>query len=427
MYKRFTLFILIAWTVCLPGQSQQQPANYDESKVPAYTLPALLVSNDGREITSARKWEKIRRPEILSLFSEQMFGKFPKGKIKTTYETLSFDPDALNHTAERRQIKITFEKNGIQHEATLLIYYPKQVEGKVPVFLSYNYFGNHTVNSDEGIIITSSWSRNDQEAGVKNNQVAEAPRGFQSSRWPIQKILDAGYAVATACYNDFFPDAKEQTGNSILALFDIQSSDEIAPDHCQAIGTWAWGMSRMMDYLEKDPRIEADKVILMGHSRQGKAALWAGAQDKRFRIVISNDSGCGGAALSRRKFGETIQAITNSFPHWFCKNFNRYRDNEEALPFDQHALIALIAPRPVYVASAEQDLWADPQGEYLAAYHASEVYRLYGLKGLETKTMPPLNSPVMTSVGYHIRTGIHDVTDFDWESYIQFANKWLDK
>jgi hypothetical protein len=180
-----------------------------------------------------------------------------------------------------------------------------------------------------------------------------------------------------------------------------------------------------MDYFYEDNRVDESKVIVFGHSRLGKTSLWAGATDERFAGVISNNSGCGGAALSKRRFGETVWRINNSFPHWFCKNFRMYNKNEKLLPVDQHQLLALIAPRPVYVASAEEDRWADPRGEFLSAYYATPVYELYGKKGIPSDAMPEVNQPIQNTVAYHMRTGKHDVTDFDWEQYIKWADKFI--
>ena len=274
------------------------------------------------------------------------------------------------------------------------------------------------------VIISDAWVDNNPSFGIINNQLTEQSRGVRTNRWDIEKMLEAGIGLATIYYGEVDPD-KNDFSDGIHPLLYKKGQEQPGDNEWGSIAAWAWGLSRAMDYFETDKDIDASKVIVFGHSRLGKTSLWAGATDRRFAAVISNNSGCGGAALSKRAFGETVGRINTAFPHWFCGNFKNYNNKEALMPFDQHELLALIAPRPLYVASAEDDKWADPKGEFLGAYHASPVYKLYGKKGIVSDEMPPVNQPLQNTVAYHIRTGVHDVTSYDWEQYIKWAKEQL--
>ena len=410
----------------LPAQAREP--NYDEKQVPAYVLPDLLLTEDGRQVKTARDWRKIRRPEILELFRSQMYGRRPGQLLELRSRVTSVDSRALGGTAVRKEVSLYFSPERDLPRMDLLIYLPVSGSGPVPAFLGLNLNGNHSIHPDPGISLTKNWMRPSKvEGAVVENRATEKGRGTFSRRWPVEKIIGRGYALVTAYYGDIDPDYHDDFRNGVHPLFYRPGQTRPDADEWGSIATWAWGLSRALDYLETDPGIDAHKVAVLGHSRLGKTALWAGAEDERFALVISNNSGCGGAALSRRRFGETVARINRVFPHWFCGNFKQYGGKEERLPMDQHLLVALVGPRPVYVASAAEDRWADPKGEYLSARHASPVYALLGLPGLPGDSMPGVNQPLMGTIGYHIRSGRHDVTDYDWDRYLDFADRHLRK
>jgi hypothetical protein len=407
------------------AQIKQEPPKVisDEKDVPPYTLPDLLTTSDGRPVKTAEEWQTVRRPEILELFSSQVYGRVPAARVTMEVADIVTEATALGGTAKRKEITIRFKGGGLTESMTLLLYLPAGANKPVPVFLGLNFAGNHTISFDPGISVTKSWVPTDVESGVMGNTATPLSRGVATASWPVGRILERGYGLATIYYGDIDPDFDDGFRNGIHPLFYAPGQTKPAPDEWGSIAAWAWGLSRAMDYLQTDPGVDSACVAVFGHSRLGKTALWAGATDRRFAMVISNDSGCGGAALSKRIFGETVGLINDHFPHWFCGNFKKYSHNEAALPVDQHMLIALIAPRPVYVASAEQDAWADPKGEYLSAFHAGSVYRLFGKTVLASESMPPVNQPIIhQNVGYHVRSGAHALSRYDWECYLDFAD-----
>jgi hypothetical protein len=405
--------------------AQSDEIIYDESKVPVYELPDPLILENGDRVTDSDTWIKERRGEILKLFETYVYGKSPSRPRNVSFTVLSVEKEALNGLAIRKQIALYLTRNSEGPTMNILIYLPKNRPGPHPLFIGLNFYGNHTIHKDKGIYLPTSWLRDNKDFGITENKATEGSRGVRSTRWAVERILERGYGLATAYYGDIDPDFHDGFKNGVHPFYYEQGQSEPAAAEWGSISAWAWGLSCAMDYLEQDNDIQDDHVILMGHSRLGKTALWCGAQDQRFAIVISNNSGCGGAALSRRRFGETVRLINKNFPHWFCTNFKRFDDKENELPVDQHMLIALIAPRPVYVASAQEDRWADPRGEFLSAKNAGPVYQLLGTNGIGVSEIPEVNQSIKTTIGYHIRSGKHNVTAYDWEQYIDFADMHL--
>jgi hypothetical protein len=390
--------------------AQQRP--YDESKVRPYTLPDPLRFNSGHKVKNRRDWER-RRIELLRLFEENVYGSIPTATPEVTIDPPKVDIDAVRGKAMRKMVTLRFRQG---RTLDLLIYLPKN--RPAPLFVGVNFRGNHTVVKDPDIPITTKW--------VYNKSVAtEASRGMQANQWPVEQIIDSGYGLATFYAGDMSPDFNEGFEQGIEPLFYRPGQTHRDPGEWGALGAWAWGLSRAMDYFQIDPDINPHRVAVMGHSRMGKTALWAGARDTRFAMVISNCSGAGGATIARRRFGESAKDLEKNFPWWFCENYAKFSDNEDALPVDQHELLALSAPRPLYIAVAQEDLGSDPRGQLLSASAATPVYKLLGTDGLAVTEMPELSHPVMSRIGFHIRPGKHDITPYDWSQYLAFARKYM--
>ena len=369
----------------------------DPPGLPAYTLPDPLIVASSKKIASAEDWKKAR-PGILELFRKHVYGRVPATPYEKSFKVVSEDPKAREGAATLRQVDVTIAAGGKSLVIRLNLFVPNKPPKPVPAFLL-----------------------------ICNRPAAEnidPTRQKKSAFWPAEEGIARGYAMAAFFNGDVDPDKADGFKDGIHGLLDGPSRP---PDAWGTIAAWAWGASRCLDYLETDQDVAKDRVAVIGHSRGGKTALWAGAEDERFAMACSNDSGCGGAALSRRKTKdkETVAKINKAFPHWFCETFKSYNDREEALPVDQHMLIALMAPRAVCVASADQDLWADPRGEFLAAVHAGDVYQRCGRKGLGVAPeMPAVGESLHgDGVHYHLREGKHNLTLADWTAYWDFADR----
>jgi len=400
--------------------------NTEENLVPEFKLPDLLTCLDGSKADSPNSWAKKRRKEILKLFEEHVYGKTPNDSISPLVRLIKKETNALKGKATRKEIRVYFTGKVEEPFMDILIYLPNEGQRPHPVFLGLNFFGNHSIHEDPDITLSQKWMRDSTTLGTEGHCATESSRGSRADRWPIEKIIERGYGLATVYCGDLDPDFHDEYQNGIHPLFYAPGQSRPTEHEWGTIGAWSWGLSRALDVFEKDDDIDSTRVSVMGHSRLGKTALWAAAQDERFAMAISNNSGCTGAALSRRRFGETISRINKNFPHWFCDRYLNYNDKEDELPVDQHMLLSLVAPRPVYVASATEDLHADPRGEFLSCLNASPVYELLGKTGLGQQQDPEVEVPIhLGHIGYHLRKGKHSVEDFDWEQFLTFADLHL--
>jgi hypothetical protein len=397
--------------------------NDAEAAVVAFTLPDVLAGPDGRPVTSADGWRASARPHQFALLERFVYGRrLPAVPVAVVGDVERADVELHGGIAAKRlQARLRLGDAADAPTTDVLLYLPE--DGPSPVFLKLNFKGNQAETLDPAVRLSQVWLPDDRPGGIIDHRATAASRGVQARRWPVADMVRRGYGMATACYGDVFPDRPDGRAASALASLGRPVEGELPADEPGAIATWAWQLSRILDWLVTLPEVDPRQVIVVGHSRNGKAALWAGACDERFALVVSNNSGCGGAALERRNEGERIADITARFPHWFCPTFAAFAGRESDLPVDAHVTLAMTAPRPLFVASAEEDRWADPHGEFLAAVAASPVWKLCGRVGIRAAGYPPVGTSVGDWVRYHVRPGGHDLLAEDWERFADFADR----
>ena len=388
------------------GKYHDKDLVYDEAKVPPYDLPPILMSSEGKPITTPEEWFNIRRPQLMALFGNLVYGVVPapESPIRTTFEVVKTNAQFMNGLAIRKDVRIRFENTKGSAEMQIIVFTPNGGAKPSPAFLLNSFSGTKDDGHDE----------HPDRPGFLRNGI---PRG---------DFLKRGFGFVVVPQGDLVRHNEIEFQKGIHPLFYRTGQSFPKAYEWGCISAVAWGASRAMDYLETDRDVDAKRIAVMGHSKMGKATLWTAAQDQRFALVISAQSGCAGAALWKRNYGENMEKMVTRFPYWLCRNAWRYVRNEEDLPVDQHMLLACIAPRPVYVHSGVDDTWADARGEYLSAYHASEVYRLLGRKGLTSEESPVVGEAIVKSdVGYHNRPGGHSIEPFDWQKFLEFAEYHL--
>jgi hypothetical protein len=395
------------------------PVNYDESKVGTYTLPDPLVTSKGERVRDAATWKRVRRPEILRMMESIQFGRAPGKPDKMIVDRFDRGTPALGGKAIRRQTTLYFTDDRSGPKVELLSYVPADAKGPVPLLLQISFSPNANVVDDPGIKPGEMWSRDKKRV--------PAPPASAFGRVDVLPFLASGIGFATLYYGDIEPDFKGGIPYGIRGRYLKPGQTAPAPDEWGAIAAWAWGLRRVMDYLETEPAIDAKRVALLGSSRLGKTVLWTGATDERYAVIIASVSGECGAALSRRNYGETVRHMTDStrYDYQFAHNYQSYGNRVNELPFDGHMLVSLIAPRPLLLQTGSTDFWSDPKGEYLSAVAASPVWTLFGKEGLAVDHYPAPGEPVLSTLGYSMHEGRHGILPYDWPVFLEFLKRHL--
>jgi hypothetical protein len=388
-------------------------SNYDEAKVPPYTLPDPLVASDGGPVRDAQTWRTRRRPEIVGLYETQIYGRVPANVPKVAWEVVQSDPAARGGLAVSKRVVGRMGEAPEGPRINLTMYTPARAAGPVPLILLVNFGGG-----------AGARGAAQPAAGAG----AVPGRGAPGAGEPLvaSDILARGWGYATVGYQDIQPDRANSWNQGVIGLTLQPGQVQPGPDEWGTISAWAWGISRIVDYLETDPSVNAKQIALHGHSRLGKTVLWAAARDERIAAVFSSCAGEMGSALSRRDWGETVDDMAQNFGWQFAGNFQKWTGRWNDMPVDAHMLIALSAPRPVFITAGTTDQWADPVGEFLATVAAGPVYRLLGRKDLGVSALPPLDVPVTDGdLGWHYHTGGHTATPADWAAFLQFLSKYF--
>ena len=399
-------------------QAKADRMNLDEAAVPPYELPALPLADS----PNGTKWLSRSAPEIIRQFEKYLYGAIPPRPEAMEFRLLAEAP-AFGGLALRREIELIFRHRAQERRAHLLLYLPTGVQGPVPVFFGLNFRGNHATTNDPEAMFHPFTPLPDLHAGprTQDGRLTESGRGKFQYRWCFETVLKAGCAAATIGYGDFFPDREDGFEPSVMRLFYTPEEWYSPTRPTGAISAWAWGISRALDCLEAQSEIDRTRMMIHGHSRLGKTALWAGACDRRVALTVSNCSGTCGAKLTHRYFGENIEWLDQWNAHWFRADFARWVGRDTEFPIDQHMLMAAIAPRLLYVASADRDVYADPRGEFLAARAASDAWRLCGASGLGDAEFPATGHLIGREIGYYLRPGEHEFLPENWQALLRFA------
>ncbi len=408
---------LLLWVAAFSSSTAAAPAETTLTS----PLPDPLVMLDGRRVTDRNQWFRERRPELKELFARFMYGALPPRPEKVRFQVDATHADFLEGQGRLRLVTISFHDTNAP-SINLLLIVPAKAAGPVPVFLAMNFCGNHAVVQDPRVPLTRGWVYSSC-AGCQDGRATEAGRGSQAGDWPVAEILSRGYGLATFCSSDVDSD-RADVSDGVYAWLERNAGQGGPPTtHGRgSIAAWAWGFHRCVDYLVTDRWVDRTRVAAVGHSRNGKTALLAAAFDDRIAMAIPVQAGCGGTAPSRGRVGESVKQINDRFPHWFNDAFKTFNEATERLPFDQHGLVALCAPRPVLFANATEDQWANPLGQFEVLRAAAPVYELLGAGTLDAQQMPPEGQLVASRLGYFIRAGKHSMKPIDWAAFLDFAD-----